>query len=257
MRIKINRQASLLMKIGLLGFAIIFIISIKFHLVYAADVSDNSQNKEVSQSVSISSENPTNELRTEDGQDDTEQQDVFYNVTFKYDGKVVVVQIKEGEKVTPPVIRKIKNTIVSWSDNDGNTFDFNTSITSNITLTLHRNIEIIENSTFHIFFYTNGGTKVDAITVIRVKNKIPLYLPKTTRAGYEFLGWFDTNGKKWEDGITDYSEKDTDLYAHWQKIEYTDTSPKTADENNIILYALMLICGAVICGIMRNRNKKC
>ena len=83
---------------------------------------------------------------------------------------------------------------------------------SNMTVYAHW---VKNTNTFKLKFDVRGGNLIqdityDAGTVVNT-------FPEATRAGYKFLGWFDsaTNGNK----VTSVTMKeDTRLYAHWEKI---------------------------------------
>ncbi len=70
-----------------------------------------------------------------------------------------------------------------------------------------------------VTFYLTDGT-VYYSTTVSSGTTVP-ELPAPSRTGYTFVGWFTAEGGKFE--FTTPIEADTNLYAHWEAVEYTVT----------------------------------
>ena len=80
-------------------------------------------------------------------------------------------------------------------------------------------------NTITITFDTNGGSKINSITI---NKDTELTLPKNpTRNGYVFKGWVDKNETPIYNKVL--LAEDTTLYAIWEKVENKKTSPKTEE----------------------------
>ena len=148
-------------------------------------------------------------------------------ITIKFDSNggvsVKSIEIKKGEKISLPKTTKdgfvfngwyLENTKVS----DDTTYDKDTTLKANW---LKENAK-----TFTVNFDSDGGTKVESITLECNKE---LNLPKApTKDGYEFLSWIDKNGTPIYDKALLVCE-DINLKANWLKEE----PQKTVDNTNI------------------------
>jgi len=190
-----------------------------------------------------------------------DDEDEYFNVTFVYE-ETVVKKVKSGEKVIPPKIQVGPNDNVYWIDEDGEIFDFDIPITRNITLTLELTVNKVDPPICYIYFHTNGGSGVINYLSLRLGNAISSPLPKTTKAGHKFLGWYDEDGKEWKTGMI--PEGTMDLYAKWEKkpttVESpkTTTAPKTGDNNNTLMYiGMMILSGTgIFMGLKRIKKEK-
>ena len=72
-----------------------------------------------------------------------------------------------------------------------------------------------------ISFNSNGGTNVSSVKTLE-SNQTYGILPKTTRKGYKFLGWYTgkTKGNKIVSSTKFTGKDNTILYAHWKPITY-------------------------------------
>lgn len=71
---------------------------------------------------------------------------------------------------------------------------------------------------YTIKFDSNGGES--AKSYIYSVESADFTLPSIRKEYYDFIGWFDENGKKYE-VISSKNPQDTTLYARWKAIEYT------------------------------------
>jgi hypothetical protein len=182
--------------------------------------------------------------QTQDPQNDPPQE-VYYKVTFKYGEQTIVEHVKKGDKATEPDL-EFYDKKSYWADEQGYHFDLNTPITRDIVLTLEREPDCIYPVSVNVNCYSNEGNKKYRY-IIRMFKGNELELPKKTRAGYEFLGWYDKSGKQWKNGMI--VEEPLFLYARWKKLDFIQTSytvsPKTADDNNVLMYGLVLLVSIV------------
>ena len=107
-------------------------------------------------------------------------------------------------------------------------FDFNTKIDKDIKLKALYEGKV---ETITITFDSKGGSAVDSITI----NKgAELILPKDpTYAGYTFKGWYDINETSIHNNVL--LEKDTTLYAKWEKIPEVKPEPKKEEKISLSL----------------------
>ena len=107
-------------------------------------------------------------------------------------------------------------------------FDFNTKINKPIKLKALYEGKV---ETITITFDSKGGSTIDSITI----NKgVELILPKDpTYAGYTFKGWYDINETLIHNNVL--LEKDTTLYAKWEKIPEPKPEPKKEEKISLSL----------------------
>ena len=107
-------------------------------------------------------------------------------------------------------------------------FDFNTKINKPIKLKALYEGKV---ETITITFDSKGGSTVDPIII----NKgAELILPKDpTYAGYTFKGWYDINENSIHNNVI--LEKDTTLYAKWEKIPEVKPEPKKEEKISLSL----------------------
>ena len=148
-------------------------------------------------------------------------------IKFDSDGGRAVesIEIKKGGKVTLPTTTKdgyvfngwyLENTKVS----DETTYDKDTTLKANWLKE--------DAKTFTVTFDSDGGSKVESITVESGKE---LSLPANpTKKGYTFLSWVDRNETPIYDKAL-LSCDDITLRANWMK-EETKTNKNSKTENN-------------------------
>ena len=134
-----------------------------------------------------------------------------YTVKFNSNGGSNVTEqiIIKGEKVIKPANPTKENATFKEWQLDGKTYDFNSPITANITLTAVWN----SIDKYTITFDSNGGSKVDN-QVITANDKATKPLDPT-REGHTFIGW-ELNGQ-----IYDFNRIVTSnitLKAKWKAI---------------------------------------
>ena len=142
-----------------------------------------------------------------------------YTVTFNSNGgsSVTSQTITDGEKATKPS-NPTKNgyTFVEWQLN-GKTYNFDSAVTGNITLTAVWKAK----NKYTVTFNSNGGSSVTSQTITDGKKAIKPSNP--TKNGYKFVEW-QLNGKTY-----DFSSAVTGnitLTAVWTQKTYTITAKK-------------------------------
>ncbi|MDO5569310.1 MAG: InlB B-repeat-containing protein [bacterium] len=117
----------------------------------------------------------------------TWQEIITYTATFNTNGGIGTyppITVEAGTSITEPVNpSRVGHTFSGWTLN-GNTYNFNTPLTSNIELIA----SWIEIPKFTVSFYTNGGTTV-ASQVIQNGNKVTKP-DNPVKTGYTFAGWY-------------------------------------------------------------------
>lgn len=144
-----------------------------------------------------------------------------YIVTFNSNGGSVVDSqtIEENNKVTKPTNPARNGYEFSHWAYDNKEFDFNTNITSDITLLAVWNkkeeqkpTQPIEKKKYTVTFNSNGGSDVSSKTV--EENTKVTKPSDPTRNGFTFLGWYYNNNK------FDFNTKITSnltLIAEWKE----------------------------------------
>ena len=152
------------------------------------------------------------------------EKDDYVKVSFETVGGNTIepISVKKGSKVTRPIDpKKTGHTFKMWTLN-GETFDFETPITEDITL-----LATYED-VYSVYFDSNGGSKVASGTVKGGKIAKP---EDPTKSGYKFLGWY------LEDKAYDFNsevKENMTLKAKWQLIS-TYISPRTAADNEKLI----------------------
>ena len=102
-----------------------------------------------------------------------------------YDGDTTII-VDDNKTITLQNPSKTGYKFIGWYLGN-EVFDFNTKITSNITLTAH--YEKIK--TFTITFNANGGKFVSGETSVTLNEGVSLSsLPTVSKEGYSFIGWY-------------------------------------------------------------------
>ena len=164
-----------------------------------------------------------------------------YQVIFNTDGgsEVSTQNVIENKKaICPAVPTKEGYTFVYWYLSDSEVpFDFETLITSNITLNAKWDLE-----EFDINFITNGDSMIEAIKV-KYLDDIPM-LPTPTKTGYSFGGWFTDEGLTESFILEKMPANNITLYASWIVNQYTisfdsnegsEVASITQDYNTVVL----------------------
>lgn len=142
-------------------------------------------------------------------------------ISFDTDGgsKVDSLKVKKGEKVELPTTEKEGFTFEGWYNGDTKVSK-KVSFKRDITLIAHWISEGAKTMT--ISFDSKGGSTVKDITFECDKS---FTLPKPTKKGYKFVGWYDKN-----DVVINHQTKlvceDLKLYAKWEKEEEKKTEIK-------------------------------
>ncbi len=150
---------------------------------------------------------------------------VKYTVTFTVDGNdYKKVEVRENTQVSKPESPKKKGSkFVEWQL-DGKTFDFNTKITGNLTLT-----SVFEEvKSYTVKFDSDGGSSVKSQEV-PVGDKVTKPT-NPTKTGYNFIEW-QLNGKAYD--FSKVVEENLTLKAKWEKEKnkYTVTFDSNGGNN--------------------------
>ena len=135
-------------------------------------------------------------------------------ISFDTDGgsKVDTIKVKKGEKVELPTTEKDGFTFAGWYNGDTKVSE-KVSFKRDVTLIAHWMSNGAKTMT--ISFDSKGGNTVKDITFECDKS---FTLPKPTKKGYKFVGWYDKN-----DVVINHQSKltceDLKLYAKWEKAE--------------------------------------
>lgn len=140
-----------------------------------------------------------------------------YTITFDSKGgsKIDSITVECGKELTLPTTKPTMNgyTFVSWADKNGKVI-LDGALLACEDLTLYANWQKNETKkTYTITFDSKGGNKVNNITVT-CGNKVPT-LPTPKKDGYDFVSWYDKNGKTILAGANLSCENIT-LYADWK-----------------------------------------
>lgn len=112
-----------------------------------------------------------------------------YTVTFDTDGGSAVASqdVAHGSKATNQTTTKAGFTFVEWQLN-GQTYDFNTAVTANITL--KAKWEVDANAEIVTITFNAAGGVLTSTTLTILKGGHAASLPQPTRDGYSFDGWY-------------------------------------------------------------------
>lgn len=124
--------------------------------------------------------------------------------------------VEYGDKILQPNLYDLKGyELVGWFNGD-QLFDFDTPITSDITLVAKWNI-----INYNINYYLDGGiNNANNPLTYTVLDEIVLQEP--TKEGYVFVGWYkDSYLTSKIEKIELNSNNDFNLYAKWDKMTYT------------------------------------
>lgn len=166
-----------------------------------------------------------------------------FDVTFDLNNgtKEEIIKVKYHQTINKKDIKDQKDlgeSFIAWYEVVGvkekedvladKPFDFNTKINKPIKLKALYEGKV---ETITITFDSKGGSTVDPIII----NKgAELILPKDpTYAGYTFKGWYDINETSIHNNVL--LEKDTTLYAKWEKIPEVKPEPKKEEKISLSL----------------------
>jgi len=149
------------------------------------------------------------------------EQNELEKVTVNFEdnngSKLNSIVIVKGEKITKPT-DPIKEgyVFVGWLFNN-NAFNFDTQITSDITLVA--TWKELEKDTFTVTFNTNGGSNISTQTIKKDEKVIKPTDP--IKEGYKFKGWY-LNNKKYDFNAS--ITKNIILTAKWTIMENSNNS---------------------------------
>lgn len=164
----------------------------------------------------------------------------YITITFNTDGgnPVEELKIKKGDIAELPLTSKDGYAFIGWYlDNEliSETYKYHKDTT--LTAKWLKNKKGL---TYTITFNTNGGNKINPITLVC---NTPLELPgNPTKDGYNFISWADKHGKVIGNGALLTCENIT-LYANWIKKE--TIIEKTVSESSF--YSEIYNSGEVVC----------
>ena len=145
-----------------------------------------------------------------------------YTVSFNSDGgsSINPQEVNRNAKaIEPSVPTKTGYTFKEWQLN-GNTYDFDTLVTDDITLTALWQI-----NQYTVTFDSNGGSSVPS-QLVNYQGVITLVTP--TREHYTFKGW-QLNGEPYS--ISDSVTENITLVAIWEKHQHTITFDSNGGSN--------------------------
>ncbi len=139
-----------------------------------------------------------------------------YTVTFIIEGVARTVSVNENAIVTPIEVTVEGYELDKWViGNTSESFDFNTPITQDITLTA-----VLRIKTFNVIF-KDGAHILNTQTISY--NQTASSVPNPSKPGYTFIGW---SYKETEFDVFDFSTKIKDnftIYAYYEINSYTVT----------------------------------
>ncbi|MCH5165873.1 MAG: InlB B-repeat-containing protein [Clostridiales bacterium] len=143
-----------------------------------------------------------------------------YTVTFETNGGSAVdsATVYHGETVSRPSTEPTKKgyTFAGWYKNSDCTELWNfEEDTVKAATTIYAKWTANDVT---VTFNADGGTPEPASRTYKFDSALP-ELPVVSKAGYEFIGWFD-GGKKWQEGDT-LNVTELNLTAQWEAISYT------------------------------------
>ena len=169
--------------------------------------------------IKTEEDNKNNNSTNDNSNKSSTQKDIYYTVKFNSNGgsSVSSVKVKKGDKVSKPTSKRNGYTLIGWYLNN-NLYDFNKSVTSNITLKAKWQINEGVKS-YEVKFDSNGGSSVETQKV--VANDKVLKPNNPTKSGYVFLEW-QLNGKTYD--FNSKVTKNITLVAKWRELyKYTVT----------------------------------
>ena len=139
---------------------------------------------------------------------------VAYTVTFDTAGgsavaSQIVIENGSAEEPSAPVLAGF--TFQYWASANGSKYDFNTPVTSDITLYAHWTKTPEPVSACTVVFDSAGGSAVAAQTVTSGSTATQPTAP--TWDGHTFEGWYTANGTAYD--FTTPVTSNLRLYAHW------------------------------------------
>lgn len=149
---------------------------------------------------------------------------VYYTVKFNSNtGSSVENQVVKYKSKATYVVPTLNGYQFDGWYYNGKKFDFNTPITSTITL-IARWIKVNDNNnnnqnnnlnrTHVIKFISNGGTTLSPVTVLEYTKVTE---PTVSRACYNFVGWYSDSNLMFKYNFNDLVTKDFSLYAKWEE----------------------------------------
>ena len=143
---------------------------------------------------------------------------ITHDVKFYSEGNLVKTQtVQEGNKATPPELTKTGYTLISWKQQGGSDFNFNTGITSDITLNANWQI-----NNYIVSYDSAGGEMPEGTPIQSYTVETPTTnLPAPTKTGYDFAGWHDSVSGNTITKIEKGSTGNKELTAQWTAKEYT------------------------------------
>jgi uncharacterized repeat protein (TIGR02543 family) len=224
---------------------IILIFSLIIIFISCPSTAFANEESEVTTQVNVNT-NETGIKNDTEPQIATQDEDIYYNVTFVGYKETLVKKVKAGETVVPPTYDLPVKYYWVERENPENEFNFSTPITKDLILDIVLETKKSPIPYYDIEYKTNGGT-INGQTIPTQVGDILSGMPTSTREGYSFLGWFDKNGKLWKNGMK--ISGSMTLYAKWEKNQVvkvnSEVSPKTADDNNVLMYGLVLLVSIV------------
>ena len=168
-----------------------------------------------------------------------------YTVTFKLNNSSNSIYwseiIKKNETANEPEKTPTKEgyNFIGWITSDGKDFNFNTKITSDITLYAKwDNEDSSKVEKYTVTFKLNNSSNSIYWSAIIKKNETASEPEKNpTKEGYNFIGWTTSDGKDFN--FNTKITSDITLFAKWNKKEEID-NPNTGLFKTTIFLALII-----------------
>jgi len=154
-----------------------------------------------------------------------------YDIALSFDDSKAVSVSSDNETNVTIENNNSNEMLINTENNNNVTVDFisdgKLQETQDLTVDDDSDIKIVKNNdkleietlsktvTYEVKFNSNGGSSVENMTVISGNT---VDLPKPTKDGYVFKGWFKESSLENEFKSTDKVESDLSLYAKWNKI---------------------------------------
>lgn len=143
-----------------------------------------------------------------------------YSITYDYRGGETcdnpTSYTVDSEDIILATSRKFGYDFVGWFDGEGNKIEVVRKGSSG-NLNLHAEWSVIKFSVI-----LNGANGSNATTLTYTVENESVTLPKITRTGYAFEGWFDEDGNKYET-VSGSAQKNISLTAKWKVVSYAIT----------------------------------
>ncbi|MBQ6465572.1 MAG: InlB B-repeat-containing protein, partial [Oscillospiraceae bacterium] len=147
-------------------------------------------------------------------------EEITHTVTFINHSEVVATEtVADGDTVTPPALQPLDGSEhVGWiAEGETELFDFDTPITSDLTLTAKWIPVLPPEPPVLVSFNSDGGTPVPDAQQIEAGDTATEPYPEPTKEGFTFAGWYAEGATLPFDFLTPLSQSII-LTAHWEAV---------------------------------------